>query len=140
MDTSGFKLERWHSFRLIGALGWLPLVIPMIWLEGTSDPMKGSAGWPFEANSALVPFCLGTVIVLVMYGWLLARSGVRRSVFLLPGLVNGSVVSGYYLVVADPGGEIYNRLSQMTVAGLVTGLICSQLIYAVVENDRARRH
>lgn len=112
----------------------------MIWLEGTSDPMKGSIGWPFEANSALVPFCLGTVIVLVMYGWLLARSSFRRSVFLLPGLVNGSVVSLYYLVVADPGGEIYNRLPQMTVAGLVTGLICSQLIYAVVENDRARRH
>ena len=138
MDTSEVNIERSRSFRLIGILGWLPIVIPMLWLGGTRDPLKESALWPFEFNSAVVPFLLGTAIFWAIYGWLRAKPTFRREEFLVAGVVNGLVVSAYYSVVADPGGEIYHRLPEMTVAGIATGLICSQIIRAVLASDRAR--
>jgi hypothetical protein len=110
----------------------------MLFLEGTRDPLKGSPLWPFEFNSAVVPFVLGTAIFWAAYGWLRARPTFRREMFLLAGLLNGLVVSVFYLVVADPRSEIYHRLPKMTVAGIATGLICSQIIRAVIANDRAR--
>jgi hypothetical protein len=139
MDREIAKVERSVSIRLAITLTWAPLVVSMLWLDGTNDPLRGSPLWPFDGHSAVAAFALGALLSALLYVWLRARPEIGRGYYLAAGVLNGSIVGIFFTLASKPDDDVVQRLPHMYLTGIGCGIVISQIIYGTFKSDE-RRH